>query len=95
LTAVYGTEYQIGSGTVLLCKNISHYKELWHFTKLNPSTSFLTDPNSGPTDDWAKGVAGIPYSYTIELRDQGPVYGFLLPPRYKTPNKSYNNYSFF
>jgi hypothetical protein len=29
LTAVYGTEYQIGSGTVLLCKNIinSHYKE--------------------------------------------------------------------
>jgi 2-keto-3-deoxy-6-phosphogluconate aldolase len=28
LTAVYGTEYQIGSGTVLLCKNISHYKEL-------------------------------------------------------------------
>lgn len=46
--------------------------------------SFLTDPNSGPSDDWAKGVAGIPYSYTIELRDQGPVYGFLLPPKYKT-----------
>lgn len=25
-------------------------------------------------------MAGIPYSYTIELRDKGPVYGFLLPP---------------
>ncbi|KAK4016629.1 hypothetical protein OUZ56_031587 [Daphnia magna] len=56
LTAVYGTQYEIGSGTVLLY------------------------PNSGPSDDWAKGVAGIPYSYTIELRDKGPVYGFLLPP---------------
>lgn len=40
----------------------------------------ISDANSGPSDDWAKGVAGIPYTYTIELRDQGPVYGFLLPP---------------
>ena len=39
----------------------------------------ILDPNSGPSDDWAKGVAGINYTYTIELRDQGPVYGFLLP----------------
>ena len=29
------------------------------------------------------GVAGIAYSYTIELRDQGPVYGFLLPAEYE------------
>lgn len=45
---------------------------------------FLTDANSGPSDDWAKGVAGVAYSYTIELRDQGPVYGFLLPPEFVT-----------
>ena len=43
----------------------------------------LSDTNSGPSDDWAKGAAGIAYSSTIELRDQGPVYGFLLPAEYK------------
>lgn len=32
----------------------------------------------GSSDDWAKGKAGIKYSYTIELPDKG-VYGFLLP----------------
>ena len=34
---------------------------------------------SGTSRDWALGVAGIPYVYSIELRDTG-VYGFLLPP---------------
>lgn len=43
------------------------------------SFNSISDANSGPSDDWAKGVAGIPYTYTIELRDKGPVYGFLLP----------------
>ena len=28
--------------------------------------------------DWAKAVAGIKYSFTLELRDRG-AYGFLLP----------------
>jgi len=32
----------------------------------------------GASDDWAKGVAGIKYAYTVELRDRG-TYGFLLP----------------
>jgi len=30
-------------------------------------------------DDWALGSAGINYSYTLELRDEGR-YGFILPP---------------
>ena len=30
--------------------------------------------------DWAHGVAGIPYTYLLELRDQGR-HGFLLPTR--------------
>jgi len=34
---------------------------------------------SGTSLDWALGVAGIPYVYSIELRDTG-TYGFLLPP---------------
>lgn len=32
----------------------------------------------GSSDDWAKGAAGIKYSYKVELRDQG-TYGYLLP----------------
>lgn len=38
--------------------------------------SFVLFP--GGSDDWAKGKAGIKYSYTIELPDKG-IYGFLLP----------------
>ncbi|GLH14750.1 Carboxypeptidase B, partial [Gryllus bimaculatus] len=38
----------------------------------------LLYPTSGGSDDWAKGVAGIKYAYTVELRDKGD-YGFLLP----------------
>lgn len=36
------------------------------------------DLASGGSDDWAKGVAGIKYSFTIELRDGGRN-GFILP----------------
>jgi len=35
-------------------------------------------PAAGGSDDWAKGGAGIRYSYTIELPDTG-TYGFILP----------------
>ncbi|XP_065567977.1 carboxypeptidase B-like [Artemia franciscana] len=35
-------------------------------------------PAVGASDDWNKGVAGIKYSYTLELPDNGR-YGFLLP----------------
>ena len=35
----------------------------------------------GGSDDWAKGEAGIEYSYTVELPDTGR-YGFVLPARY-------------
>ncbi|XP_025409670.1 carboxypeptidase B-like [Sipha flava] len=41
----------------------------------SPSLLYAT---SGGSDDWAKGKAGIKYSYTVELPDKG-VYGFLLP----------------
>lgn len=34
---------------------------------------------SGATDDWAKGKLNVPYSYTLELPDQGQ-FGFVLPP---------------
>jgi len=33
---------------------------------------------AGASDDYAKGVAGIKYSYTVELQDSG-YYGFILP----------------
>lgn len=38
----------------------------------------FSDPFSGGSPDWARGVAGIKYPFLIELRDRG-VYGFLLP----------------
>ncbi|XP_075210220.1 carboxypeptidase B-like [Lycorma delicatula] len=44
---------------------------------LGTSPSLLY-PIAGSSDDWAKGKAGIKYSYTVELRDKGR-YGFLLP----------------
>ncbi|ELT88949.1 hypothetical protein CAPTEDRAFT_180996 [Capitella teleta] len=33
---------------------------------------------AGGSDDWAKGVAGVKYAYTVELRDTGR-HGFILP----------------
>lgn len=38
----------------------------------------FSDAAMGGSYDWAKGVAGIKYSYTLELRDTG-TFGFLLP----------------
>lgn len=38
-------------------------------------------PAAGGSDDWAKGIAGIKYSYTIEMGDTGR-YGFVLPARF-------------
>ena len=35
---------------------------------------------SGTSTDWALGVAKIPYSYTMELRDKGK-YKFFAPPQ--------------
>jgi len=40
---------------------------------------------SGTSLDWALGVAGVPYVYSIELRDTGS-YGFLLPADQIIPN---------
>ncbi|XP_063847981.1 carboxypeptidase B-like [Scylla paramamosain] len=40
---------------------------------------------SGGSDDWAKGVAGIKYCYTVELRDLGTHY-FTLPPSLIIPS---------
>ena len=34
--------------------------------------------------DWAKGVAGAKYAYTVELGDTGE-HGFVLPPEYIKP----------
>ena len=39
--------------------------------------------NSGPSDDWAKGVANIKYTFTLEVApgedDEDSYYGFNLP----------------
>ena len=43
----------------------------------------FVDAAAGASIDWAKGVAGIKYSFTPELRgedDEGNWYGFVAPP---------------
>lgn len=42
-------------------------------------SSVVLYPSSGGSDDYAYGVMGIKYSYTMELPDQGNR-GFVLPP---------------
>jgi len=40
---------------------------------------------AGGSEDWARGVAGIKFSYCYELRDKG-THGFILPPEQITPS---------
>jgi len=50
----------------------------------NARAYIVSDEFSGGAGDWARGVAGIKYSFEIELRDRGQK-GFLLPTRYILP----------
>lgn len=45
------------------------------------ASSIVLYPAAGGSDDWAKAVGKIKYSYTIELSDTGR-YGFILPASY-------------
>ena len=51
---------------------------------ITPSAFFLSDVRSGTSYDYAQN-AGVPYVYTIEVRDTGE-YGFLLPEDQLTDN---------
>ncbi|XP_063442535.1 carboxypeptidase B-like [Mytilus trossulus] len=76
----------------------SDLEDLKHYAKVGANaisnkynTQFMiggdaTDlyPAAGGADDYAKGVAGIQYSYTVELRDEGN-YGFELPANQIVP----------
>lgn len=55
----------------LICEGICFYET-------NTLRLMFSDAAAGGSDDFAKGQAGIKYSYTLELRDTGK-YGFLLP----------------
>jgi len=56
------------------------YGERW---VLGSSTVIFGGPSSGGSEDWAKGVANIKYSYCFELRPsqdgKDSAYGFALP----------------
>ena len=51
-----------------------------YFLHIHDHCFFLIslDHVGGSSCDWARAVAGVRYSYTLELRDRGQ-YGFLLP----------------
>lgn len=52
------------------------------YTVGNSATTLY--PAAGGSDIWAKALLKIPYTCTIELRDNGR-YGFILPSRYIIP----------
>ncbi|XP_042856184.1 carboxypeptidase B-like [Penaeus japonicus] len=52
------------------------------YTVVNSAGDLYTA--SGATDDWAKGVLEVKYTYTLELRDEG-FHGFDLDPSHILP----------
>ncbi|XP_077290506.1 uncharacterized protein LOC143914240 [Arctopsyche grandis] len=52
--------------------------------EIGSMTEFL-QPITGTAHDWAKGRAGIKYSYAIKLRDSNGPHGYLLPGSQITP----------
>ena len=61
---------------VILSVKFTYLLEAFIFVWCN--NSVFSDPAAGGSHDWTKGVAGIKYSYTVELPDRG-FFGFLLP----------------
>lgn len=82
VASVYGTRYTVGSSTRVLCKFLLNrlFNSCFAIGFTNCCCFDRTDAAAGGSDDWALGVAGIPYSYTIELRPSSSAWsGFLLP----------------
>ena len=67
--------YQIGSAAKMLYPASGENQ----IKNLDIKLIFFLSPPGG-SDDWAKGGAGIKYSYTVELPDTGR-HGFILPAR--------------
>ncbi|XP_076350463.1 carboxypeptidase A2-like isoform X3 [Tachypleus tridentatus] len=72
------TKYKLASIGVKALKSIHGT-----YFEIGPSTNLLYLA-SGGADDWAYGVAGVKYSYTVELRDTGK-YGFFIPTKQIIP----------
>ena len=79
---VHNTSYLIGSvpDLLTLASGISKFK----YDSLRWIPSNCVDLNVGTSQDWAKGVAGVNYSYTIEIRGAGER-GMILPAKQIVP----------
>ena len=75
LKRLNGVTYQIGSAAKMLYPASGENQ----IKNLDIKLIFFLSPPGG-SDDWAKGGAGIKYSYTVELPDTGR-HGFILPAR--------------
>ena len=53
-------------------------------TYISGTSAQILGVASGGSDDWAKEIAGVKYSYTVELRDDG-YYGFIAPAKEIAP----------
>ena len=60
----------MGGGYKVVFDKNENLIELNNFFKVGPAAQVNYEA-SGASDDWAKGGAGIKYSYTIELPDTG------------------------
>lgn len=60
-----GSKYVAGQSSVVMCN--PRYQSFYHslFFRNLISVISLSDINSGTSQDWAKGGAGIKYSYTL------------------------------
>jgi hypothetical protein len=68
LSQLYGTKYTYGSVFADMCKYFCLYNMSW---KTYNKNLFHLDAASGSSMDWAYEIAGIKYSYAVELRDTG------------------------
>lgn len=76
-TVPYGTKFKYGASSIISCKRNTKFS--FKSKKLNLNLSSFSDPVSGASKDYAYGVKKIPFTATMELRDNGKD-GFFLPP---------------
>lgn len=84
--------YSFHSPQLFGCSNYTGPSDLTLKTKNNKKDYVLPfcfipsiDAAAGVSDDWAKAVAGIKYSYAVELADLGE-YGFFMPAELIQPS---------
>lgn len=78
IRAVRGSDYEVGSSTNVLCKSFVCSSHSFVSRVVTCLLFLSSDAAAGGSDDYAKGVLGAKYSYTVEVVGGGSQ-GFDLP----------------